>query len=141
MQIQLVLVVLEVIAALLGGPAREVLRDRLPVPAVRLEQLDELVLLVLLPLVLRLDARAEQSGLVDRARAEYGVVGALRGWLLLLLHCYRFFFHFFFDYFYLLAKDDTAQVLDLLDRGDFGGATAAVICDLLSQPLFFSLAY
>lgn len=66
-EVELVLVVLEVVAALLRGATRELISDYLPVSAVDLEELDELLLLVSLPLVLGLDAAAEEGWLVHRS--------------------------------------------------------------------------
>ena len=58
-KMQLVLVVLEVVSALLRRSSRESLGNHLPVSAVNLEELDELVLLISLPLILSLDAAPE----------------------------------------------------------------------------------
>ena len=66
-EVELVLVVLEVVAALLRSATRELVSDDLPVSAVDLEELDELLLLVSLPLVLGLDAAAEEGWLVHRS--------------------------------------------------------------------------
>ena len=66
-EVELVLVVLEVVAALLRGATWELIGDYLPVSAVDLEELDELLLLVSLPLVLGLDAAAEEGWLVHRS--------------------------------------------------------------------------
>lgn len=66
-EVELVLVVLEVVAALLRSTTWELISDDLPVSAVDLEELDELLLLVSLPLVLGLDAAAEEGWLVHRS--------------------------------------------------------------------------
>ena len=65
---KLVLVVLEVVAALLRRSSWELVGDDLPVSAVDLEELDELLLFISLPLVLGLDAAAKECGLVHGAR-------------------------------------------------------------------------
>jgi len=66
-KMKFVLVVLEVVAALLRCSPRELVGDDLPVSAVDLEELDEFLLFVSLPLVLGLDAAAEERRLVHRA--------------------------------------------------------------------------
>ena len=75
-EVKLVLVVLEVVAALLRRSSRELVGDDLPVSAVDLEELDELLLLISLPLVLGLDAAAEERGLVHGARDLASVAAA-----------------------------------------------------------------
>ena len=75
-EVKLVLVVLEVVAALLRCSPRELVGDDLPISAVDLEELDELLLLVPLPLVLGLDAAAKERWLVHRARDLASVAAA-----------------------------------------------------------------
>ena len=64
---QFILVVLEIVAALLRGASWQLLGDDLPVPTVDLEEFDELLLFVSLPLVESFDAASEESRLIDRA--------------------------------------------------------------------------
>lgn len=69
-KLKLVLVILKIIATLLGRPSGQLVGNNLPIASMLLEQSNELVLLVPLPLVLRLYTTTKERRLVHGASAS-----------------------------------------------------------------------